>query len=163
MQHATVRFGRQGDEVVEEEEIGERVTHGVDVAQIANVTNVIVETSVILLWKQQGNSLLLELVPNKLYCRLAKEVEFFFYVVGIEMRASRIAIVGQVAKLVNVQAVKAGSQPLDSPANDDGSTCRRLSEVNLAAHSGKVSSALDIHHGRNWSLLLTLSNRENML
>jgi hypothetical protein len=27
--------------------------------------------------------------------------------------------------------------------------------VNLAAHSGKVCSALDIHHGRNWSLLLT--------
>lgn len=76
MQHATVRFGRQGDEVVEEEEIGERVTHGVDVAQIANVTNVIVETSVILLWKQQ-RELLLEL-PNKLYCRLAKEVEFLF-------------------------------------------------------------------------------------
>lgn len=139
--------------MVEEEEIGERVTHGVDVAQIANVTNVIVETSVILLWKQQ-RELLLEL-PNKLYCRLAKEVEFCFYVVGIEMRASRIAIVGQVAKLVNVQAVKAGSQALDSPANDDGSTCRRLSEVNLAAHSGKVCSALDIHHGRNWSLLLT--------
>ncbi len=58
MQHATVRFGRQGDEVVEEEEIGERVTHGVDVAQIANVTNVIVETSVILLWKQQRELLL---------------------------------------------------------------------------------------------------------
>lgn len=147
MQHAAVRFGRQGDEVVEEEEIGERVTHGVDVAQIANVTNVIVETSVILLWKQQ-RELLLKL-------QSCWKLNFCFYVVGIEMRASRIAIVGQVAKLVNVQAVKAGSQTLDSPANDDGSTCRRLSEVNLAAHSGKVCSALDIHHGRNWSLLLT--------
>lgn len=147
MQHAAVRFGRQGDEVVEEEEIGERVTHGVDVAQIANVTNVIVETSVILLWKQQ-RELLLKL-------QSCWKLNFCFYVVGIEMRASRIAIVGQVAKLVNVQAVKAGSQALDSPANDDGSTCRRLSEVNLAAHSGKVCSALDIHHGRNWSLLLT--------
>lgn len=147
MQHAAVRFGRQGDEVVEEEEIGERVTHCVDVAQIANVTNVIVETSVILLWKQQ-RELLLKL-------QSCWKLNFCFYVVGIEMRASRIAIVGQVAKLVNVQAVKAGSQALDSPANDDGSTCRRLSEVNLAAHSGKVCSALDIHHGRNWSLLLT--------
>lgn len=147
MQHAAVRFGRQGDEVVEEEEIGERVTHCVDVAQIANVTNVIVETSVILLWKQQ-RELLLKL-------QSCWKLNFCFYVVGIEMRASRIAIVGQVAKLVNVQAVKAGSQTLDSPANDDGSTCRRLSEVNLAAHSGKVCSALDIHHGRNWSLLLT--------
>lgn len=133
--------------MVEEEEIGERVTHGVDVAQIANVTNVIVETSVILLWKQQ-RELLLKL-------QSCWKLNFCFYVVGIEMRASRIAIVGQVAKLVNVQAVKAGSQALDSPANDDGSTCRRLSEVNLAAHSGKVCSALDIHHGRNWSLLLT--------
>lgn len=134
--------------MVEEEEIGERVTHGVDVAQIANVTNVIVETSVILLWKQQ-RELLLKLQS------CCWKLNFCFYVVGIEMRASRIAIVGQVAKLVNVQAVKAGSQALDSPANDDGSTCRRLSEVNLAAHSRKVCSALDIHHGRNWSLLLT--------
>jgi len=71
------------------------------------------------------------------------------------MRAGRIAIVGQVAELVNVKAVKAGSQPLDSPANDDGSTCRRLGEVNLAANSGKFSGAPDVNHGRNWPLLLT--------
>jgi len=53
MEHAAVRFGRQGDEVVKQEEIGERVAHGVDVAQIANVTNVIAETAVILLSKRR--------------------------------------------------------------------------------------------------------------
>jgi hypothetical protein len=75
------------------------------------------------------------------------------YVKGIEMRASCIAIVRQVAELVNVDSVKAGSKTLNSPANDNRSTCRRLSEVNLTADFGKLWRAFDVNHGGNWSLL----------
>lgn len=68
------------------------------------------------------------------------------FVEWVEMRSSRVAIVSQAAKLVNVKAVKTGSQAKDSPANDDGSTYRRLREVNLTANAGIFGSAFDIDY-----------------
>lgn len=69
------------------------------------------------------------------------------------MGSSRFAIVSQVSDFVNVESVKTGRQSSDGPADDDGSTCRRLLEVQPAADIRPVGRAVNVGHRRNRSLL----------
>lgn len=151
MEDAAFGFLWQGNQMVKQEEIslGVVVAYGIDVAQVTNMTGLIAHASVIFLYRG----------TRQKCCSLFKfgiwsnYLAFALYVEWVEMRSSRVAIVSQAAKLVNVKAVKTGSQAKDSPANDDGSTYRRLREVNLTANAGIFGSAFDIDYSWYWPLL----------
>lgn len=62
------------------------------------------------------------------------------------MSSGIVAIVRQVAVLVDVQTVKARRQAFDGTANDYRSTCRRLLKIELSSDTRELArSFYDCH------------------